>query len=174
MPQQQQLQLENVVNGYTEEDYLTKQIVTYLGNKRSLLPLIGYATELVSKELGTNQLSFLDVFSGSGIVSRFFKTKANYLMSNDLEPYAEIINRCYLSTYMDELWNELVTSYQQLTQLIKKEWVSDGFIAELYAPKDDNNIMRGERAFYTRRNAEYLDTARKAIAKLPPSKQFFS
>ena len=83
MPQQHQLQLENVVNGYTEEDYLTKQIVTYLGNKRSLLPLIGYATELVSKELGTNQLSFLDVFSGSGIVSRFFKTKAKALLDQN-------------------------------------------------------------------------------------------
>ena len=114
MPQQQQMQLENNVNGYTEEDYLTKQIVTYLGNKRALLPLIDYAVKLVSKELGADQLSFFDVFSGSGIVSRYFKTKANYLMSNDLEPYAEIINQCYLSTYTDELWGELLTGYQQL------------------------------------------------------------
>lgn len=173
MPQQQQLQLENVVNGYTQEDYLTKQIVTYLGNKRSLLPLIDYAIKLTSKELGTDQLSFFDVFSGSGIVSRLFKTKANFLMSNDLEPYAEIINRCYLSTYTNEFWDELVASYQQLTQLIEKEWVSDGFIAELYAPKDDNNIMKGERTFYTRRNAEYLDTARSAIAQLPSSRQVY-
>lgn len=46
--------------------YLNEQIITYLGNKRKLLPLILRATE-------PNNKVCLDLFSGSGIVSRLFK-----------------------------------------------------------------------------------------------------
>ena len=39
-----------------------------------------------------------------------------------------------------------------------------GFLCELYAPKDEANIGCDDRAFYSRRNATYLDSARRAIA----------
>jgi adenine-specific DNA-methyltransferase len=42
-------------------------------------------------------------------------------------------------------------------------------ICELYAPHDESDIRPGERVFFTRRNAAYLDTARALIDKLPPS-----
>lgn len=38
-----------------------------------------------------------------------------------------------------------------------------GFISELYAPENDRDIGKDERAFYTSRNARYIDTARKYI-----------
>ena len=58
-----------------EEDprFLTEQIVTYLGNKRSLLHFLGTGLEQVKKRLGKERLKAGDLFSGSGIVARFLK-----------------------------------------------------------------------------------------------------
>ena len=51
-----------------EEDprFLTEQIVTYLGNKRSLLHFLGTGLEQVKKRLGKERLKAGDLFSGSG------------------------------------------------------------------------------------------------------------
>ena len=81
--------------------YLTEQIITYLGNKRSLLDFIGNAIKLIQSELGKDKLDIFDVFSGSGIVSRYFKRYANNLYVNDLEDYAYTINKCYLTNRSD-------------------------------------------------------------------------
>ncbi len=49
-----------------EEDprYLTEQIVTYLGNKRSLLNFLGRGLKYVKARLGKEQLKAGDLFSG--------------------------------------------------------------------------------------------------------------
>ena len=53
-----------------EEDprFLTEQIVTYLGNKRSLLHFLGTGLEQVKKRLGKERLKAGDLFSGSGAI----------------------------------------------------------------------------------------------------------
>jgi hypothetical protein len=48
-------------------DYLTTQILTYLGNKRALLPFIGAGVEAVKQALGKERITFFDVFAGSGV-----------------------------------------------------------------------------------------------------------
>jgi adenine-specific DNA-methyltransferase len=50
-------------------DYLSKQLLTYLGNKRALLPLIAKGMEQVRSTLGGERFTFLDLFSGSGILT---------------------------------------------------------------------------------------------------------
>ncbi|MDR3182914.1 MAG: DNA adenine methylase, partial [Planctomycetaceae bacterium] len=67
------------------EDYLTKQLITDLGNKRSLLDFVGQAVNKVKKQLGKEKLDLFDVFSGSGVVARYFKQHAGQLYVNDLE-----------------------------------------------------------------------------------------
>ena len=54
-------------------EYLSEQLITYLGNKRSLLNFIGKAVDTVKKRLNKEKLRVFDVFSGSGIVSRYLK-----------------------------------------------------------------------------------------------------
>ncbi|NTU89649.1 MAG: DNA modification methylase, partial [Actinobacteria bacterium] len=61
---------------------------------------------------------------------------------------------------------ELESYHERLTESIRRNWTR-GFISEMYAPLDDANIQAGERAFFTRRNAEYIDTARQEIEQLP-------
>ena len=51
---------------------------------------------------------------------------------------------------------------QQLQQKIQSnDYVPPGFISELYAPLDMNNIQQSDRCFYTPYNANYLDVARQ-------------
>lgn len=45
------------------EKYLTEQIITYIGNKRSLLDFIGEAVEIVRTELNKEKLDIADLFS---------------------------------------------------------------------------------------------------------------
>ena len=153
-----------------KSEYLTKQLITYIGNKRALLDFIGSGIGTVQKKLNKNKLKMFDVFSGSGIVARFFKRFSELLIVNDLEKYSAIINDCYLSNeneintlLLQEYYNEII---EELEKSQKK-----GIISELYAPKDDTQIKQNERVFYTSRNAMYIDTARQLIGKIPQKEQ---
>ncbi|QQO11356.1 DNA adenine methylase [Breznakiella homolactica] len=148
------------------EPYLSRQLITYLGNKRSLLGFIGNGLGIVKKRLNKKKLRLFDVFSGSGIVSRFFKQHAELLIANDLEKYAEIISRCYLSDPSEEELRKLRQYHEVVSFRLKNEPLRTGIISELYAPGDDRSIRPGERVFYTRRNACYIDSARQYIEEI--------
>lgn len=159
---------------YQEEnaEFLSEQIITYIGNKRSLLEFIGKGLEIVQNRLGKKKLVSADLFAGSGIVSRYLKGDSTSLYTNDLEAYSAYINSCYLTNRSEVNMELLQETLKALKEDIKTTW-EPGFITELYAPQDDNNIQRGERVFFTRRNAIYIDTARQAMAKLPAELQRF-
>lgn len=154
-------------------DYLTTQLIAYLGTKKALVSRILEEVEKVKQRLNKDKLVVLDAFSGSGVVSRALKPHAELLISNDLEAYAAVIGRCYLANrsevdlptvqhYVD-LYNEWVDSGKRLP----------GFIRELYSPKDLDNITEDDRVFYTPDNAERLDTFRQLIATAPKEYQDF-
>jgi adenine-specific DNA-methyltransferase len=63
--------------------------------------------------------------------------------------------------------------YKEIIYKLENDPFLPGFITELYAPENDNNIHEGERVFYKRRNAEYIDTARKYIEAIPKEFQHF-
>jgi adenine-specific DNA-methyltransferase len=154
-------------NKTESKDYLSKQIITYIGNKRALLSFIEPAIQEVQKSLNKDRLDTFDVFSGSGIISRFFKQYSDNLYTNDMEDYSRIINACYLSN-KDEVDNkELDKWFKYLQDNLTDEKLKAGFITELYSPADDQHIKTGERVFYKRRNAEYIDTARQLLDKIP-------
>jgi adenine-specific DNA-methyltransferase len=144
-------------------DYLSRQIITYIGNKRALLPFIGEALARVRRRLAKDKLSIFDVFSGSGIVSRFFKQYASLLVANDLELYAQTINLCYLHNAAEEHLERLKAVHASLLRNLDDESLEEGIISRLYAPRDDGAIQPGERVFYTSRNARYIDTVRRRI-----------
>ncbi|MBF7049763.1 DNA adenine methylase [Campylobacter volucris] len=144
--------------------FLKEQIITYLGNKRSLLEFLNQGFKFAQNELKKDKFSFCDVFSGSGIVSRFVKPYASFIIANDLEDYSKIINECYLTNQNTDFLQELQKYYEILTSNLT---LKKGFISKLYAPNDDESIKKEERAFYTLKNAMYLDTMRQNISKLP-------
>ncbi|MDR1566595.1 MAG: DNA adenine methylase [Treponema sp.] len=155
---------------YEKEEYLSRQLITYIGNKRALLAFIGDGVRKVQKRLCKNKLCMFDVFSGSGIVARYFKQFSGLLIANDLEKYSTLINECYL-TNQDELNMVLLQKYYYDILGETNACLTGGLISGLYAPKDDKNIGADERVFYTSRNAMYIDTVRQIIGKLPPKEQ---
>lgn len=160
-------------------EFLQNQLITYIGNKRALLDFIGEGVREVQRRLGKSQLSCLDVFAGSGIVSRYLKQYASSITVNDLEKYSCIINRCYLSNKSQVDIEALKALHSSLCKKIDKKisaleksdkgFKGAGFISELYAPSDEEEIEKGERCFYTPYNAAYLDLARQLIEKEVPT-----
>lgn len=154
------------------DPFLCEQLITYIGNKRSLLPFIGVAVDRVRDTLGRNTLATADLFSGSGIVARYLKGCSHCLIANDLELYSEAINRCYLSNRAERDEEALRRIHRDVTGCLQRDEHADaldeGIIARNYAPADEENIGAGDRVFYTRRNARYIDTARRYIDSLAP------
>ena len=143
-------------------DFLKTQIITYLGNKRSLIKIIEKEVVEISEKLNKKKMICADIFSGSGIVSRMLKSHSSLLIANDLENYSCVINSCYLSNkseYPQKKCNEI---RNEIIKSCENEKIS-GIIAENYAPKNDENIQKGERVFYTHENAILIDTYRKLI-----------
>jgi adenine-specific DNA-methyltransferase len=157
---------------YEKREFLSRQLITCIGNKRALLTFIGNGIRKVQKKLHKSKLCMFDVFSGSGIVARYFKQFSGLLIANDLEKYSALINKCYL-TNKDELNMILLRKYHCDILDEANKGLIKGFISELYAPKDDRNIKADERVFYTSRNAMYIDTVRQIIEKLPQKEQRF-
>ena len=154
------------------ERFLSEQIITYLGNKRKLLNDIAKEVESALNELGIEKGIICDLFSGSGVVARKLKQYASKLYTNDLEDYSYIINECYLTNTEDfnEEFYEIC-----LEKILKYPVVVDGVISTNYAPKNDDSIKEGERAFYTHDNAVIIDTFRRAIDEIVPDsyRKFF-
>lgn len=163
-------------------NYLHSQLITYIGNKRSLLPFIEEGVKIVKSELKKDKLSTFDGFAGSGIVSRFLKQHSSSVTVNDLEKYACLISQCYLSNVDEELETKLTDLHKAVCDevekrlndfLFKNEGIP-GFVYELYAPKSEKNIKREERCFYTPRNAAFIDICRQVInEKVPLDLQHF-
>ena len=147
------------------DEYLNEQIITYIGNKRKIIPYIEAAIREILQDNGWKRVSCADLFSGSGIAARCMKQYAHTLIVNDLETYSRVINECYLSNA-----SEFDAARYDACRVIIDTACRDlkpGFITELYAPQYEFNIRKGERVFFTPRNAMFIDTVRQSIDTLP-------
>lgn len=152
-------------NTLENPEFLTTQIITYIGNKRSLLSNIEKEIIEIKNILKKDKLETLDLFSGSGIVSRLLKQYSKTQSANDLEKYSYVINDAFLtnkSNFNEEKFNFLFAEIQNRIENEKQE----GIITKNYAPKNDDKIEKDERVFYTHENALRLDTYRKLIDEI--------
>lgn len=165
------------MNDITEEnkDFLTTQIITYLGNKRALIGNIENEVEDIALKVGKKKLVCADLFSGSGIVARMLKKHSSNLIVNDLENYSAVINGCYLINKKDFPEEKYLRLRRKIERRCNEEKF-EGIISKNYAPKNDEKIKKGERVFYTHENAVLIDTYRKLIddvVKDASMKKFF-
>lgn len=148
--------------------FFSSHLITYIGNKRRLLPFLYQGFSKVRDRIGKDKLVVFDGFAGSGAAARLLKAFASKLHVNDLEDYAETINRAYLTNQSDVNAEKLVSFIQWLNEnKLTSQGQEPGFIERNYAPKDDNNIQPGERVFYTNVNARIIDTVRRLIEEVP-------
>jgi adenine-specific DNA-methyltransferase len=141
-------------------DFLTDQLIAYIGNKRKLLPLIRSAIEATGVSSGT----FYDAFSGSGVVSRLAKTMGFRVVSNDWEPYSYFINLAYIGNNAAPPFKAL-GGIQQAIETLNNLPPVRGYIATHYCPEDDERYdSDSERMFYTQENGRRIDAIRARIA----------
>lgn len=161
--------MQNSENIQIEEnkDFLTTQLITYIGNKRKIIGEIEKEIELISEKSGKEKLVCTDLFSGSGIVARMLKRHSSKLIVNDLENYSSVINSCYLINKKDFPKDEFEYLRKKIEDSCRLEKLP-GIISMNYAPQDDDNIKKGERVFYTHQNAVLIDTYRTLIDKFVP------
>ncbi len=154
--------------------FFSSHLITYIGNKRRLLPFLYKAFLEIRKKTGKEKLIILDGFAGSGSSARLLKTFASELHVNDLEDYSETVNKAYLSNTSEIDLEKLNTYIDWLNKnKLKLKSKKIGFIEKHYAPKNDNDIKEGERVFYTNVNAKIIDNVRNLIDEIPePYKSF--
>ena len=154
-------------------EYTSTQIITYMGNKRKLLTFIDDVLENIQKELGVSKLNIGDGFSGSGVVSRLFKKRAQNLYVNDLAGYSFTLNECYLANptpktlvqiqkYLDEA-NRLA---DEATATTAASTLPGAWISKHWAPAHQK-IEVGDRAYFTYENGRRIDVIRDYIETIP-------
>jgi len=147
------------------DHYVFNQLIPYIGNKRRLLDLISGSIEHTKTHdsIAGTAPTFLDLFAGSGVVSRFAKTLGYRVIANDWEPYAERINACHVACNRPPPFN-LLGGYESAISALNRlpprvDWVTDHL-----APRDDEAYDVGQdRLFYMRKNAQRIDAMRHQI-----------
>lgn len=141
------------------DDYLFSQLIPYIGNKRKLLHLIGQAVDSTGVAGGT----FVDLFAGSTVVSRWAKRRGLRVLANDWEPYAHQIARGTVVQNRVPAFAKLGGAAAVFRQLNALPPVH-GYIARHLCPADDEQPdIRRERLFFTRANGERIDAIGEQI-----------
>jgi len=145
------------------QHYVFNQLIPYLGNKRKLLPLVAEALAKTGRASRTGSRTFLDVFAGSGAVSRFAKTLGYSVLANDWEPYSFEINTAYITCNEPPAFRSLGGIEHAFDRLNDLPGV-EGYIATYYCPRDDGAPdVRTERMFFTHANGARIDAMREQI-----------
>ncbi len=126
--------------------------MNYIGSKYSLLPFIESVIEDV---VGSNleDKIFCDIFAGTGIVGRFFKTKVHKVIANDWEYYSYVLNRNYIGNHL-----ELDGKEDLLNQLDHLAGDENGFIYKNYCEGSGSG-----RQYFSDENGKKIDAVRAQI-----------
>jgi len=143
-------------------DYVFSQLIPYIGNKRKLLGLIQKALHKVG--VGADA-TFLDVFAGSGVVSRMAKRMGFRVITNDWEPYSFEINKCSVQCNDAPAFRHLGGYANALDRLNALPPVEDWITKHLCPSDDDNYDVLTDRLFYTRSNGMMMDAMRLEVAQ---------
>jgi adenine-specific DNA-methyltransferase len=151
------------------EGYLKNNIIAYIGNKRNLLSLIEKAVKSVKLKRSNQGYTFLDLFAGSGSVSRLAKSLGFKVITNDWEYYSYIINKAFIeldNSFLKKSFKKLggLSKVLSILNNLNSPEKKDKYISKYYCPEDDDNPdLLNERLFYTNYNGKRIDVIRAKI-----------
>lgn len=108
--------------------------MNYIGSKNKLSSwLLEHVKQTCGEAL--NELVFCDLFAGTGIVGRTFKTEAKQVIANDLEYYSYVLNRNYIGNHkalnIEPLFDEL-NALKPIKGFIYNEYADGGSGGRMY------------------------------------------
>lgn len=143
------------------DSYLFHQLIPYIGNKRKLLPLIHKAIIATGVKRGD---TFIDLFAGSGVVSRFAKRINLRVVANDWEPYTLPINRSAIAINDIPPFTTFGGYENAIAHLNGLPGI-EGWITRNLCPQDDDDPQHDtDRMFFMRKNGMRIDAMRDEIA----------
>lgn len=127
--------------------------MNYIGSKLKLCQ--HFLPETIKSVCGADlsQKTFCDIFAGTGIVGRTFKTSVKKVISNDIEYYSYILNKNYIENH-----RPLKNAENLVSELNELSFCVDGFIYKNYCLGGN-----GERQYFSDENGKKIDSIRIKI-----------
>jgi adenine-specific DNA-methyltransferase len=153
----------------TDHPALSSGLITYIGNKRSLISFIARGMDRIEAEIGSLR-TMADPFAGSGVVGRLGRLRGYRVVSGDLEEYARPFGRAFLEVQPDEVdaifdgTGGYLSTLKYLNGLTEPSRPEDHLFSRHYAPAETTTAdPERERLFYTRENALRIDAVLAAV-----------
>ncbi|KKZ58400.1 DNA adenine methylase [Haemophilus haemolyticus] len=125
--------------------------MNYIGSKLKLSNwLEAEITNVVGDSL-SNKV-FCDLFAGTGIVGRKFKTNVKQVIVNDMEYYSYVLNRNYIGNH------QTISKADELLQELENLLPKEGFIYQNYCLGSGS-----ERQYFSDENGKKIDSIRMQI-----------
>lgn len=124
--------------------------MNYIGSKYNLLSFI---EEVISSKVDLKESVMCDLFGGTNIVSRHFKSKVKKIISNDIEFYSYVMAKCYIENN-NKVDCSILNTYQSVDGFITKNY-SDGS-DRLYFSRDNGRIIDGVRSILNPNDVNYF------------------
>lgn len=150
--------------------------MNYIGSKLSLLPFLEQSITSVVGDQELGDLTFCDLFAGTGAVGRHFKQKGCKVVANDIQYYSYVLNKQYIDNHewmpfqglepeveglkdlpLDVTRQTLVCAYLDSIEGEK------GFIYHNYSQGDSLDEQES-RLYFSRDNAMKCDAIRSKLA----------
>jgi adenine-specific DNA-methyltransferase len=126
--------------------------MNYIGSKHKLFPFISKTIfDVVGDDL--SQKIFCDLFAGTGIVGRNYKTQVKKVITNDIEYYSYVLNRNYIGNHKPISSGELIKQLNEI-QGVK------GFVFQEYSQGGKSG-----RNYFSSENGQIIDGVRLQIEK---------
>ena len=129
--------------------------MNYIGSKLKLCQ--EFIPKIIKSVCGDDlsKMVFCDLFAGTGIVGRTFKTLVKKVIANDIEYYSYVINKNYIENHL-----EIPDKHSYIEKLNNTKLKENGFIYKNYCLGGS-----GERQFFSDYNGMKIDTIRTKIER---------
>lgn len=140
--------------------------LNYIGSKFQLLDWITSNIKEKTEWDSFANKRIGDMFSGTGIVSYYFRKHQAQVISNDAELYSSIITYAFTRSIYTETCKKIIEEFQKDIQ-DNKHLSTIGFITTHYSPYNSC-----ERKFFTIENAQRIDYLRNSLEIIKESISF--
>ena len=145
--------------------------MNYIGSKKTLLPFLQESIYQITGK--NNNLTFLDLFAGTGVVGEHFKKLGHPVIANDIQYYSYVLNYNLIVNSRPLTFEKLlpIITKRNIKTTSKAEFVCnylqelkgyEGFIYKNYSPTGTKS-KNFQRLYFSDENTQKIDTIRTAI-----------